>query len=42
MGFIIVMLVLIFGVLLNINSKIPPRDHTKEAMERDSARKEQE
>lgn len=37
---VMIMLILIFLVLLNINFKIPPRDYTKEAMERDAKNRE--
>lgn len=32
---IIILLLIIIGLLLNINYKIPPRDLAKEALERD-------
>lgn len=36
---IIALLVIILIVLLHINTKIPPRDYVKEAMERDKRSK---
>ncbi|MHA7966174.1 hypothetical protein ACX93W_18780 [Paenibacillus sp. CAU 1782] len=37
---IFIILVLILGMLVHINSKIPPRDYVKEAEERDLKHKE--
>lgn len=36
---IIILLVIIIAILLHMNSKIPPRDHVKEAMKRDEQHK---
>lgn len=37
---IIVLLLIILGVVLNINSKLPPKDYIKEALERDKRNKD--
>ncbi|MFF2890369.1 hypothetical protein [Paenibacillus sp. NPDC057967] len=37
---VIVLLLIILGVLLHINHKIPPRDDMREAMKHDADRKQ--
>ncbi|WP_167434102.1 hypothetical protein [Paenibacillus silvae] len=39
---VIVLLLLITGLLLHINSKLPARDRVQEALERDRNRKKQQ